>query len=176
MFCCIWTPVFDWHFCLAITPHHNVAVTEGLMVLCPLGVALCGVELGSLNFSGKSLKVSVDYVWCWQLLVVVLEGELVLTLLWHLHPDSCLAYSLAFWFVVLQQVFPGIAMETALTEVLLLSVLALIIEKATEVLDPGVVKFAGLLNQQQICPGHVFWLIAYVVYNDTLIPAKDIYS
>ena len=106
--------------------------------------------------------------------MVVLEGELVLTLFWHFHPDSCLSDSLAFWLVVLQQVFPGIAMETALTEVLLLPVLALVIEKATEVLDPGVVKFAGLLNLQQICPGHVLWLIAYVVDDDALIPAEDI--
>ena len=146
------------------------------MVLGLLSVAHCGVKLRSCKFSGECLEVCVDDVRGWELPVIVLEGEVVLALLWHLHPDSCLSDSLAFWLVVLQQVSPGIAMETALTEVLLLSVLALIIEKATEVLDPGVVKFAGLLNQQQICPGHVFWLIAYVVYNDTLIPAKDIYS
>ena len=76
MFCCVGDSVFDWLFCLAIASHHNVAVTTGLVVVCPLGVALCGVELGSLNFRGKGLKVCVDDVGGWQLLVVVLVGDL----------------------------------------------------------------------------------------------------
>ena len=58
---------------------------------------------------------------------MVLERELVLILLWHLNPDSCLAYSLTFRFVLLQQIFPGISMETYLAEMLLLSVFALIV-------------------------------------------------
>ena len=49
----------------------------------------------------------------------------------------------------LQQVFSGVAVKTALTEVLALPVLALVVEKTVEVLDPGVVEFAGLFNQQQ---------------------------
>ena len=105
---------------------------------------------------------------------MVLESELVLAFLWHLHPDSRLADSLTFWLVVLQQVLPGIAMETALAEVLLLSVFALVIEEAVEVLDPGVVKFAGLLNQQQIGPGHVFWLLAEAVYDHPLVPTEHV--
>ena len=130
--------------------------------MCPLGVAFVGVELWAKDFSGKSLKVGVDNVGRWQLLA----------LLRHLHPGSCLCDSLTFWLVVLQQVLPGIAMETALTEVLLLSVFALVIEEAVEVLDPGVVKFDGLLNQQQICPGHVFWLLAEAVYDHPLVPTE----
>ena len=51
----------------------------------------------------------------------------------------------------------------------------IMVEEAVEVLDPGVVKFSGLLYQQQVCPGHVFRLFADVVYNDTFILAKDIY-
>ena len=54
-------------------------------------------------------------------------------------------------------------------------VLALVVKEAVEVLDRGVVKFACLLNQQQFLPGHVFWLFAEVLYNDSLVPAKDIY-
>ena len=114
------------------------------MQLGPLGVALRGVELGSLNFSGKSLKVSIDYVWCWQQLVMVLEGELVLALLRHLYLNSCLADSLTVRLVGLQQVFPGITMETALTEVLLLPVLALVVEELVEVLDRPSLSAAGL--------------------------------
>src|SRR6056300_346379 len=173
MFCCIRSSVFDWLFCLAITSHHNVAVTASLMVLRFLSVALRRVEVRSFNFCGESFEVGIYDVGCRQLLVVVLEGELVLTLFWHFHPDSCLSDSLTFWLVVLQQVFPGIAMETALTEVLLLSVLALIIEKATEVLYPGVVELASLLNQQEIVPRHVFRLFADVVYNNSLVPTND---
>ena len=85
VFCCVGPPVFDRRLCLSVASHLDIAVAACLVVLCPLGVALCG----------KSLKVSVDNVWCWQLLVVVLEGELVLALLWHLHPYSRLADSLA---------------------------------------------------------------------------------
>ena len=175
MFCCIGATVFHWWLCLGITTHHDVAVTAGLMVLCPLSVALCAVKLQSLNFCGKSLKVSVDDVRGWQLLVMVLESEPVLALLRHLYSNSCLADSLTVRLVGVQQVFPGISMEKALTEVYLLPVLALVIEEVVEVLDPGVVKFSDLLYQQQVCPGHVFRLFADVMYNDTFIPAKDIY-
>ena len=152
MFCCIGATVFHWWLCLAITTHHDVAVTAGLLVLCPLNVALCGVKLRSLNICGESLKVSLDDVRVWQLLVMVLEGELVLALLRHLCSNSCLADSLTVRLVGLQQVFSGITMQTALTEVLLLPVLALVVEEAVEVLDPSVVKFSGLLYQQQVCP------------------------
>ena len=66
-------------------------------------------------------------------------------------------------------------MQTALTEVLPFLVLALVIEEAVEVFDPGVVEFAGFLNEQQIDAGHVFRPIAEVVYNHPLVPAKYVY-
>ena len=103
---CIRSPVFDWWLGLAITRHHNVAVTAGLMMLRPLSVALCVVELRSLNFCGERLKVGVYDVRGWELLVVVLEDEFVLTLLWHLHPDSRLADASTLRPVGLQQILP----------------------------------------------------------------------
>ena len=68
-------------------------------MLCPLSVALCGVKLRSCKFSGECLEVCVDDVRDLELLVMVLEGELVLALFRHLHPDSLLTDSLAFWLV-----------------------------------------------------------------------------
>ena len=63
-------------------------------------------------------------------------------------------------------------METALTEVLALPMLALVIEEAVEVLNPGVVKFTGLLNQQQIDPGLLFWLLAEAMHDHPLVPPE----
>ena len=106
--------------------------------------------------------------------MVVLEGQLVLALFWHLHTHSCLADPAALGPVGLQQVFSAVAMKTSLTEVLALSVLALIVEKAVEVLYPGVVEFAGILNQQQVDAGHVGRLFAEVMDNYFFFPAKDV--
>ena len=164
VFCCVWPPVFDRRLCLSVAPHLDIAVAACLVVLCPLGVALCGVELGSLNFSGKSLKVSVDNVWCWQLLVMVLESELVLALLWHLHPYSRLADSLALRPMSFQQILARVPMKASYAEVFAFPVLALVIEETVEVLDPGVVELARFLNQQQIDPGLLFWLLAEALH------------
>ena len=65
-------------------------------------------------------------------------------------------------------------MKTALTEVLALLVFAPVVEHAVEVLDPGVVEFTSLFNQQQVDPWHVFGLLADVVNNHPLIPPKDV--
>ena len=74
MLCCIGSSILDWRASLAVTPNDDVAITSSLMVLCPLNVALCGVELRSLDFGGESHKIGVDDVRGWQLLVVVLKG------------------------------------------------------------------------------------------------------
>ena len=118
------------------------------MVLCPLSVALCGIGLRPLNLGGKSLKVCIDDERSRQLLVVVLEGELVLTLFRHLHPDCGLPNPSTVGSVGFQQILPCVAVQEALAEVLAPLLLALILEEAVEVLDPGVVKFVGLFNQQ----------------------------
>ena len=81
--------------------------------------------------------------------MVVLEGQLVLALFCHLHPDSGLADPEALGSVGLQQVFSAVAMKTSLA----LLMLTLIIQKAVEVLDQRVVKLTGLLNQQQVDAG-----------------------
>ena len=164
-----WGAVFDWWLCLAITPHHDVAMTTSLMVLCPLSFALCRVELRPLNLSGESLRVFIDDVGGRQLLVVVLEHELVFTLFRHLQQHNCLAYPTTLGTVGLKQVFSSVAMKTALEKVLALLVLALIVEEAVEVLDPCVVKIAGHFNQQQVDT----WL-AEAVDSDGLAPAKYI--
>ena len=65
-------------------------------------------------------------------------------------------------------------MKTALIEVLALLVLAPVVAQAVEVLDPGVVEFTSLFNQQQVDPWHVFGLLADVVNNHPLIPPKDV--
>ena len=148
MLCCIGAAVFDWWLCLTITPHRDVAITTGLVLLCPLSVALCWVELRPLNLGGESLKVCIDDERSRQLFVVVLKGELVFTLLRHLHPDCGLSNSPTVKFMGFQQILPCVAVQAALAEVLPLLVLALVTEKAVEVLDTDVVKFAGLFNKQ----------------------------
>ena len=172
---CTGAAVFDRWLCLAITPHHDVAITTCLMVLCPLSIVFFGgVELRSLKLGGESLKVCIDELGDRQLPVVVQEGELVLTLFRHLHPHSCLAYPTTLGPVSLQQVFSSIAMKTALAKVLALPVLALNVEGAVEVLDPSVVKFAGHFNQQQIDPWLLVWLLAEAPDSYALVPAKYI--
>ena len=106
--------------------------------------------------------------------MVVLEGQIVLALFWHLHPNSCLPDPTALGPVGLQQVFSAVVMKTSLTEVLAPLVLVLIIQKAVEVLYQGVVEFAGLLNQQQVDAGHVDRLFAEVMDNYLFFPAKDV--
>ena len=130
------------------------------MVLCPLSVALCGVELRPLNLGGESLKVCIDddppattlQFMSRHLLVVVLKGELVLTLFRHLHPDCGLPNPPTVRSVGFQQILPCVSVQAALAEVIALLVLALIVEEVVEVLNPGVVKFAGLFNQQHVDP------------------------
>ena len=55
---------------------------------------------------------------------------------------------------------------------LALLVLALVTEKAVEVFDPCVVKFAGLFTQQQIYAGHSIRLGAEPINSHALIPTK----
>ena len=74
----------------------------------------------------------------------------------------------------LQRVFSYVAMETALAKVLALPVLALIVDEAVEVLDPGVVKFAGLFNQQHVDPRYPLWPLAKAVDRYTLDPTEYI--
>ena len=100
--------------------------------------------------------------------MVVLEGELVLTLFRHLNPHSCLAYPTTLGSAGLQQVFSSVAMKIALANVLALPVLALIVKEAVEVLDPGVVKFAGQFNQQRVDPWYHLWLLAEAVDSDAI--------
>ena len=87
--------------------------------------------------------------------MIVLEGQLVLALFWHLHLHSGLADPAALGPVGLQQVFSAVAMKTSLTEMLALLMLTLNIQKAVEVRHPGVVELTGLLNKQQVDAGHV---------------------
>ena len=172
MLCCIGAAVFDWWLCLTITPHHDVAITTSLMVLCPLSVALFGVELRPYNLGGESLKVGIDDERSRQLLVVVLKGELVLILFRHLHPDCGLPNSPTIKFMGFQQILPCVAVQAALAEVLELLVLVLVTEKAVEVFDPGAVKFAGLLGQQKIDSGYSLWLGGEPKNSNVLIPTK----
>ena len=54
-------------------------------------------------------------------------------------------------------------MKIALAVVHAVTALALVEEQAIKVLDPGVVEFTSLFNQQQDDPWHVFGLFADVV-------------
>ena len=65
-------------------------------------------------------------------------------------------------------------MMLPLAKVLALPVLALFEEEEIEVLDTGVVKFAGHFNQQQVDPWYLLWLLAEAVHSDALVPAKYI--
>ena len=141
-------------------------------MLCPLSVALCGVELRPLNLGREGLKIRINDERDRQLLVVVLKEDFVLTLFRHLHPHGCLAYPTTVGSVGFQQILPCVAMQAALAEVPALLVLALVMEETVEVLYPDVVKFAGLLNQQQIYAGHSIWLGAEPVNSHALIPTK----
>ena len=144
------------------------------MVLSPLSVALCGIELRPLNLGGESLKVCIDDKRSRQLLVVVLEGELVLTLFRHLHPDCGLPNPSTVGSVGFQQILLCVAVQAAFAEVLALLVLALIVEEAVEALDPRVVKFAGLFNQQHVDLRFLLWLLAKAVDSDALVPTEYI--
>ena len=143
-----------------------------LMVLRSLGIALCGVELGPLNLGGEGLKIRINDERDRQLLVVVLKEDFVLTLFRHLHPHGSLAHPTTVGSVGFQQILPCVAVQAGLAEVSVLLVLALIIEETVEVLDPCVVKFAGLFNQQQIYVGHSIGLGAEPVNSHTFIPTK----
>ena len=103
---------------------------------------------------------------------MVLESELVLAPLWHLHPYSRLADSLALRPMSFQQILARVPMKASYAEVFALPMLALVIEEAVEVLDPGVVELARFLNQQHIDPGLHFWLLAEVVYDHPLVPTE----
>ena len=72
--------------------------------------------------------------------MVVLEGQLIFPLFWHLHPHRRLTNPTAFKLMGFQQVFPGVAVKAALP------VLALVIQKAVEIFHPGVVEFSCLLD------------------------------
>ena len=86
--------------------------------------------------------------------MVVLEGELDLTLFRHLHLDCGLPNPSTVGCVGFQQILSCVAVQATLAEVLALLVLALVTERAVVVFDPGVVKFAGLFDQQKIDSGH----------------------
>ena len=73
-----------------------------------------------------------------------------------------------------QQILTCVAVQAALADVLAPLVLALIVEEAVEVLDPGVVKFAGLFNQQYIVPSNIQRLVAIIVNFYAAVPAKYI--
>ena len=119
-----------------------------------LGITLCGVKFKSFNLSGESLKVRIDDERGRQILVVVLEGELLFPLFWHLHPHSSLAYPTTLGSMGFQQNPPCVAVQAVTAEVLALLVLALVMEQAVEVFDPGVVNLADLLDQQEIDSAH----------------------
>ena len=80
--------------------------------------------------------------------MVVLEGKLVFSFLWHLYPYRSLANTPAFGFVGLQQVFPAVTVEAALAEVLLLFMFVLVIQQPVKILDPCVVELSFFLDQQ----------------------------
>ena len=101
-------------------------------------------------------------------------GELVLNLFRHLRPDCSLLNPSTVGSVGFHQILFCVAVQVALAEVLALLVLALIIEEAAEVLNPGVVKFAGLFNQQHADPRYLLWLLAKAVDSDALVPNKYI--
>ena len=109
------------------------------------------------------------------MLVVVLESQCVLAFLWHIYSDSSLSNSMTVRLVGLQKVFPCVALEAVLAEAFMPIKLALVMEQAVEVLDPGVVKVVHLLNQHHVDPGHIPGLLAKVVDNYiTLVPPKNI--
>ena len=69
-----------------------------------------------------------------------MEGEHFLAHLGHIYPHGDLADPFAFYLVGLQEVLPGIAVETADAKVLPTPVLVLFVEKLGQVLDPGVME------------------------------------
>ena len=97
--------VFNRRLGHSVAAHDHVAVAAGLVFLSFLGVALSRITATSFDLGGEGLKVGVDDVRGWELLVVVLEGQLVFTLFRHFHPHSCFADPPAVGFVRLQQVF-----------------------------------------------------------------------
>ena len=86
--------------------------------------------------------------------MVVLEGELVFTLLGHLQPNSCLTDTFTVYLVGLQEVLPGIAVETADAEVLPTPVHVLFVEKLGPC--PSVMETVGFPYQEKVNAGHIW--------------------
>ena len=80
------------------------------MVLWFSGAVFRRVLLSTLDFGGEDLKVGVDDVRGWELLVVALEGKLVFAIFRHLHPDCTVSNPTALWLVSFREVFSDIAM------------------------------------------------------------------
>ena len=141
------------------------------MVLYLLSIAL----LRFLDLDDHCLEISIDHVGGGYLLVPILKGKHVLFFFWHLYAHSWSPYALAVGFMLFEQVFPRVTMETPLTEVFAFMVFALIMEQTVEVLDPGVVVQFALPYEKQMDSSNVPWLLAESV--DDHLPtvlAKDI--
>ena len=106
---------------MAITQHHDIAVTASLIQLCSLGVAFCGVKLRSFKLGGESLEVGINDERGRQLLVVALKGELFLPFSAS-PPGLQSAQSLDSWDCG-HTADPCVAVQAALTEVLAFLVL-----------------------------------------------------
>ena len=96
--------ILYWRVGMAVGQNHDIAIAAGLVVLYRLGVL--GVWRRPLDLVTNALEVCIDDKGGRELLVVVLEGELVLAPLWHLHPDSCLADGFTVYLVGLQRGLP----------------------------------------------------------------------
>ena len=93
------------------------------MILHSLGIALCGVELG-----GEGLKIRVNDEGNPKPLVVVLKGDYMFSLLWHIHSDRGLPNFPTVKFMGFQQIFSRAAVQASLAEVLAPAVFVLAIE------------------------------------------------
>ena len=74
----------------------------------------------------------------------------------------------------LQEVFPGVAMEASLTEVLAMVILGLIPQEVVEVLDPFIAKIFCLFKQQEVAPGHIHMLLGEPANHHTVVLPKYI--
>lgn len=64
----------------------------------------------------------------------------------------------------LQQIFPVVAMETALTEVFAMSVVELVIPQSVQLIHQCLVELAHLFDQQEVNSCYVLGLLTETIY------------
>ena len=123
----VFSSVYDGALCLSITPHDEIRKAAWLMLLHFDCEASLIVWLASGYLSHNTLKVCINRVWGFHLLVVVFESHLVFSLFRHLCSGWTFQQSFAFRFVPVKKISGCVTMKAAFAEMFSVWILALVI-------------------------------------------------